>query len=344
MKKRGGTMTCHIKQLLSISLFAVGIFLSNAAFGILFSNAAQAQCKPTLYLFRHAEDVDRKQSPPPLPSPVAPATGLPELTSVGATHAKLYPDVPNQPGTGMISQLQTALDLCPVMRVFAMWDRQKSPTSDPLGTTNPYNTALPLARAVTPAPSITAICPPPKGTPAGYTPEMCFQDDGYDLDPRPPNVYKYYLCEYPIENGTNCEMDAGIPTNQHRNALFTYPGQDNPRFYSYLLNYFQTTPGSSVAIFYTSQGMPAVSAIIGGTKDKDSTTSNIVAVGACVNNEVRTCTEKPVPDPNDRTCTLPWTKPVKDPPHALTMKTEYLVGLAFKEVQSTYFIIRITCS
>jgi len=56
------------------------------------SAAAQAQsCTSTIYLFRHAEDKN----------------GFPSmLTSVGETHAKLYPM--------MINQLQTTFDICPV--------------------------------------------------------------------------------------------------------------------------------------------------------------------------------------------------------------------------------------
>ena len=140
-------MTCHIKQLLSISLFALGVF---------FSNAAQAQsCTPTLYLFRHAEDVDTDKPPQPQPR---------GLTAVGKTHAKLYPM--------MINQLETALgptSPCALQRVFAMWDRNGQ------GTPNPYQTALPLAQSVGAK----------LGMPS-YVPEMFFTDtDGN----------KYYLCE-----------------------------------------------------------------------------------------------------------------------------------------------------
>jgi hypothetical protein len=120
---------CYIKQLLSISLFVLGIF---------FSNAAQAQsCTPAVYLFRHAEDQN----------------GFPSmLTSIGKTHAKLYPM--------MINQLRTTFGLCPVQRVFAMWDRNRK------GTDNPYDTAFPLAQAV------GAMLDPP----VDYKPEMFFTD------------------------------------------------------------------------------------------------------------------------------------------------------------------------
>jgi hypothetical protein len=80
---------------------------------------------------------------------------------------------------------------------------------------------------------------------------MCFNDtDGH----------KYYLCEYP--NDSPCENDASIKkdgTSNHRNAYFKYNGDTYSHLYSYLSNYFQTNPNTSVAIFHTSQGMPSVS-------------------------------------------------------------------------------------
>jgi hypothetical protein len=110
-------MACRNNKLFFILLFAPVIFF--------FSNTlAQAQaCKQVVYLFRHAEDVDD----------VFPT----QLTPAGVAHAALY--------QMMIEQLETAFtpNLCAVNRVFAMWDR------DGAGTTNPYNTALPLAQKVT---------------------------------------------------------------------------------------------------------------------------------------------------------------------------------------------------
>jgi hypothetical protein len=137
MKKGGGPMTCRNNKLFSILFFALGVF---------FSNAAQAQCTPTLYLFRHAEDVDTKQ-PPPNQGAV--------LTAVGAQHAALY-----QP---MITQLEMDLGAqspCRVQRVFATWTRPNPPTGVPAGTTNPYQTALPLAESLTNPP------PPPRVSPS----------------------------------------------------------------------------------------------------------------------------------------------------------------------------------
>jgi hypothetical protein len=175
----------------------------------------------------------------------------------------------------MITQLQKDLETtgapCDVQRVFAMWDRDTG-DGNPRGTINPFYTALPLAQAVKNPPSDPnlPICPPPRTTPplTGYTPEMCFEDAGY-----PTTGKKYYLCEYPVDNvgplkdpDNNCEKNAGIKqdgTSSHRNALFTYPDQADPRVHSYLLNYFQANPSSSVAIFYTSQGMPGVSMTLG---------------------------------------------------------------------------------
>jgi hypothetical protein len=58
---------------------------------------------------------------------------------VGVRHANLYP--------AMIAQIQDTFTpkLCPVSRVFAMWDRNGE------GTTNPYETAKPLAKSLNPA-------------------------------------------------------------------------------------------------------------------------------------------------------------------------------------------------
>jgi hypothetical protein len=210
-------MTLHTKQLLSLSLFALGIFISNAE---------QAQsCTPTLYLFRHAEDV-----PDVFPT---------RLTPAGQKHASLYP--------AMIDQLAGTLGHCDVKRVFATWDRNKT------GTTNPYYTALPLAQA------------------KGLQVEMTFEDPNYPA----PGTHKYYLCEYPIEDNRNpqtCEHVAGIdpkhPELAHRNALAAYGdvGDVKSHLYSYLLPYFNTPESTtSVAIFHTSQGMPALSGALDGT-------------------------------------------------------------------------------
>jgi hypothetical protein len=250
-EKRGGTMTCHIKQLLSISLFALGIFLSNAAFGIFFSNAAQAQCTPTLYLFRHAEDVDNEKPPPNQPA---------GLTAVGTTHAMLYADMENRPG--MISQLQNTLGLCPVQRVFAMWNRPGA-TGDFTGTTNPYKTALPLAQSLTNHPPPSTLCPfdPAAGPPTTYLPEMCFKFEGST------DTHVYYLCEFKTDDP--CTMHT---PNFDRNALDDgTPAIPPPPVFSsplllYLSNYFQTqTTPASVAIFFTSDGMPGLSTILGFT-------------------------------------------------------------------------------
>jgi hypothetical protein len=105
-------MTRRNDKLLSILLFASGIFLLNPV--------AQAQtCTPTVYLFRHAEDIDGS-----FPT---------QLTPEGIKHAQLYPS--------MLEHFQTTQ--CPLKRVLAMYDVK--PDGNP-GTTNPRNTAEPLAR------------------------------------------------------------------------------------------------------------------------------------------------------------------------------------------------------
>ena len=75
--------------------------------------------------------------------------------------------------------------------------------------------------------------------------------------------YKYYLCEYPVD--PQCNQEAGISSNNHRNALVKYSGDTNSHLHSYLSSYFKTDIGrnASVAIFYTQQAMPAVSTILG---------------------------------------------------------------------------------
>jgi hypothetical protein len=131
-------MTCRIKQLLSILIFALGIFHSHAA-------QAQSSCTPTLYLFRHGEDLSTGNG----------------LTPVGLTHANLYPD--------MTAQLTNLLGFCPVKRVFAMWNRDTGTSVN--GTRNPYQTAFPLAQFV----GKQAV------PPVNYVPEMFFTDttDGH---------------------------------------------------------------------------------------------------------------------------------------------------------------------
>jgi hypothetical protein len=222
-------MTC-IKQLLSLSLFALGIF---------FSNAAQAQvCTPTIYLFRHAEDGKDKDNHP-------------VLTNVGMRHAKLYPI--------MITQLQTVFHFCPIQRVFAMWDRDTGTQIQ--GTTNPYYTALPLAQSLF-------------GESA--EPEMSFVDT---------QMNEYQLCEYPIDG--NCSSTQG----------YTHNGLANGSLFSYLIAYFQTHLTSSVAIFYTSQGMNPVSNVLG-----------VPPVLANCNNS-QGCTGETLPPTG---CPLPVSQPTTD--------------------------------
>jgi hypothetical protein len=81
--------------------------------------SAGSSCTPVVYAFRHAEDVN---GPPP------------KLTDEGDQHAQLYPS--------MIYDFQFSHNYCPVGFVYSMYDR--NPNTDP-GTTNPYETAAPLA-------------------------------------------------------------------------------------------------------------------------------------------------------------------------------------------------------
>ena len=275
-------MRCHTKQLLSISPFALGIF---------FSDAALAQsCKPTLYLLRHAEDVALDPNPPIPPPPPPDPKSPPALTTVGNTHADFYP--------GMIRQLEKPpFTHCPVARVFSMWDRNKA------GTTNPYQTALPLAQDVG---GLSAV------------PEMTFTD---------VNQKKYYLCEY--AGDPPCEQSAGITpdgTSAHLNALAGYPGDSTPHLRLYLYAYFQANPNKSVALFYTSQGMPGVAKVLGG--------SSSLVVAPCSGNNL--CNNSIIPPTT--ACPSPKFQTGKQNRTAIGGKTDCLAGPAFKEVQSTYFI------
>lgn len=195
-------MTCRIKQLLSISFFALGIIFSNAA-------AAQQRCVQAVYLFRHAEDIGRNLAP------------------VGLTHAALYPS--------MLPSLPPFLypDNCPIGKVFAMWDRNGA------GTNNPYQTAKDLAKNFDPT----------------GKPEMFFTDVKDDI------TYTYYLCEYPTDK--KCTDSASF--NPHgRNALYTYPGATKAPIVDYLNNYLYGDGfASSVAIFFSSQGLPSLSTVFG---------------------------------------------------------------------------------
>jgi len=89
-------------------------------------------CTPVVYLFRHAEEGSG-------------ATGLDQntLRPAGLQHANLY--------NSMIERFQAKLGYCPVNTVFAM-ARKNAPSApnfaNGLGTTNPFFTARPLSVAV----------------------------------------------------------------------------------------------------------------------------------------------------------------------------------------------------
>jgi hypothetical protein len=234
-------MTCHIKGLLFISLFALGVFVSNAA---------QAQtCTQVLYIFRHAEDVDTTKPPP------GQSAGL---TAVGKRHAQLYPDLIRQLRATVLQG--TTAPPCVLGRVFAMWNRPNTITGVG-GTTNPYFTALPLAQAqdpmvVIPPPPPYDLCPVASGQhPATYVPEMCFKDDIDNLT--------YYLCEYPGDANCSADFNHLNPNNRNAYKAYTDTGDIDSHFYMYLHRYFQSNPNTSAAIFHTSDGMPAVSYAFG---------------------------------------------------------------------------------
>ena len=84
---------------------------------------AQTACQPTVYLFRHAEDFKDCGSKYPKC-----------LTPAGEAHSKRY--------RTMLQTLKSAHGLCPIKRVFAMYDKNPNGTD---GTHNPIDTAAPLA-------------------------------------------------------------------------------------------------------------------------------------------------------------------------------------------------------
>jgi hypothetical protein len=202
-------------------LFSILLF----AAGIFFLNAPplQAQaCAQAVYLLRHAEDQDSPK----------------QLTPAGMVHAAFYPI--------MIGDLEDTAGLCKVQRVLAMWSRTR-PNGTVEGTANPYFTALPLAESVKPPPPPFQLCPVDSKQPTEYVPEMCFKGDDDDH-------HTYYLCESDDDDlckQTNPPYD--------RNALKKDNGALNSFLYSHLMKYLQGNPQSSVAIFYTQQGMPDIS-------------------------------------------------------------------------------------
>ena len=112
------------------------------------SARAQEACTPVVYAFRHAEDETDRSA----------------LTRVGVEHAYLYP--------GMVDVFDDAHNYCPVGWVYSMYDF--NPDRNP-GTTNPFQTAEPLAyaaciaRAIRPGVPLTGN---PCDSPADFKPHM----------------------------------------------------------------------------------------------------------------------------------------------------------------------------
>lgn len=112
--KKNGMLNMTIFRLTKLKILLLG----SAVFPFTNITAAYA-CTSVVYLFRHAEDTP---------------SGPPALTAVGEQHAKLYPS--------MVKSYQSRYDICPVHRVYAMYDHNVNGSK---GTTNPYNTAKYLA-------------------------------------------------------------------------------------------------------------------------------------------------------------------------------------------------------
>ncbi len=176
-------MTSGRKQLVSILLFTPGIIFLNPP-------AVAQACTPTVYLFRHAEDQNG-------------------LTDAGNRHAALYWD--------MLEQYQSIFPTCPVTRVLATYD--KKPWGEQ-GTTNPLNTAQPLAD------------------------KCCNGNVEMKLVTSSPNPQTFPLFETIAEsvNGGLAPAGGGLP---HGRLFYALQGTLNS--------------GGSVAIFWTQEGMKDVS-------------------------------------------------------------------------------------
>ena len=115
---RGMSVNTRITKMRNIRLWSLVLFCSF----FLFTSSIRAQevkeCTPVVYAFRHAEDF----------------ANIIALTRVGVEHADLYPV--------MVGYFGYAQHYCPVGWVYSMYD--VNPNGSP-GTTNPFQTAAPLA-------------------------------------------------------------------------------------------------------------------------------------------------------------------------------------------------------
>src|SRR5262249_20692260 len=119
------------------------------SYGIPPSAVADFPCVAVIYLFRHAEDLDKGETTLFVKNVIDPAvTYSTQLTPAGARHADLYDD--------MIASFENLYNanLCDVGKVYAV--HPTTPDGNP-GTTNPYKTAEPLALKLTDAPPTITI-------------------------------------------------------------------------------------------------------------------------------------------------------------------------------------------
>jgi hypothetical protein len=100
-------------------------------------SASYAACTPVVYAFRHAEDESKSVAPfPCLPGSTVNCTTA--LTKVGKEHADLYNE--------MITNFEMIHDYCAVKYVYSV--NPILPGGFAGGTTNPFETARPLANDV----------------------------------------------------------------------------------------------------------------------------------------------------------------------------------------------------
>jgi len=166
-------------------------------------------CTPVVYAFRHAEDWNPTSAP------------YTALTLTGQAHAALYPT--------MIRDFQAANNFCPVTKVYATAKKKKNGSD---GTTNPFETARPLACDVA-------------GKPLDCQVSVTMEDaltTVTDTDGK-----KYTLFEYVVGDQvpTNLDYLASMPANALRKALLA-----------------TANLGQSSAIFWTSQGLHVLGGVI----------------------------------------------------------------------------------
>jgi hypothetical protein len=185
-------------------------------------------CMPVVYLFRHAEEGN-------------PATRIDQntLLPAGMQHAILY--------TTMIERFQERFGYCPVNTVFSMARKNapSAPFPNGLGTTNPFFTARPLSVAVRREFDVSV---PRKD---GSNPLLNESDPYYDPITSTSSVKELLGIEQPSGLLYEYMPDLGTRDSFRQSIKDAISFDDNQQYHS------------SVAIFWSSQGMNEVAEILG---------------------------------------------------------------------------------